>query len=119
MSYDHEISVHINTPTRPSYGYPIEFEAVDEWDNPIPLTFISGVSGFCFEVISGLTYRMWRDCVSGHFSITNSGMGWFSWVVQPTFFDQLGVYEGKMRIRMSGMKFIVLDDLKISVTGQP
>jgi len=119
MSYEHEISVHINVPRSPNYGFPIEFQAVDEHSNPIPLSFLSGVSGLCFEVISGLTYRMWRDCVSGHFTINNSGLGLFEWDVQSGFFDQTGVYEGKVHVKMSGMRAFTLDDLRISIVGRP
>jgi len=120
MSYEHEMEVHINTPRSPSYGYPIEFKTEDKWGNRVPLNFLSGVSGLCFEVVSGLSYRMWRDCNSGHFTVNNPSGGLFEWIVQSGFFNQLGVFEGKLHAKFfSGMRYLIFDDLRISVVGRP
>jgi len=112
--YSSDISVHID-----DYGYSLEFKAEDENGNPIPLNHLSGVSGICFKVISGLDYVMWKDNVSGHFIINNPSGGLFEWTVQSGFFNQTGIYEGKCILRFSGGAVISLDDLRISCVGRP
>ena len=113
MSYKSEISVHID-----NYGYSLEFSAEDEEENPIPLNFLMGVSGLCFEVISGLNYLMWNTCHSGYFTINSFSGGLFEFVVPSGWFDQVGVYEGKIHVHTSGGIYFTLDDLRISVVGR-
>lgn len=114
MSYESEISVPLN-----AFGYNIEFVAEDDQGTDIPLNHLSGTSGFWFQVISGLDYVMWEDSTSGHFTINNASGGLFVWVVQSGFFNQIGIYEGKIWLRYSGGAVFPIDDLKISVVGRP
>jgi len=113
MSYKSEISVHIN-----DYGYSLEFSAEDEDRNPIPLHYLSGVNGLCFEVISGLNHPMWNTCHSGYFTINSISGGLFEFQVPSGWFNQIGVYEGKVHVSISGGIYFTLNDLRISVVGR-